>query len=111
MHCGPLGVHLECCACALLELCRFVYFGFHDHLGEWQPRLDAELAEAYSQFRTWCKARGVRTSQPLFKTTTLRMKTDFGVPSLNVKAHTSYLCIGWLADHMPQAELAKLQRV
>ena len=98
MHCGPAGVHLECGGCALLELCRNGQYGKHAEIGEWQPSLEAQLAEAYVQFRTWSKARGVRTSQPLFKTTTLRMTSKFAVSQLHVKAHTTLLVIDWLAE-------------
>ena len=97
MHCGPLGVHLECGACALLELCRCGHFGDGNGHTEWKPRLDAQLAEAYDQFGRWCRRRHVTHSQGLFKHTTLGMHQKFSVPKLKVKAHTSLLVIDWLA--------------
>jgi len=97
LHDDLLGMRQWACGGVLWELAWEGAWPSVGH-GPWQARLDAILAQAFTDFRFYCREHNIHSSQSRFKSTMLGMSTLQDWPILKSKGHNCAMVSLWLAE-------------
>ena len=100
MHAGPLGIHLAVLGSVLLELAREGMWGrFEQHgVGRWKDRLNLQLANAYTEFRDFCKRKRLNVQQRRWTVAKLSMRKQKDRPLFKSKAWPALVIVDWLSE-------------
>ena len=101
--CDPMhALHLGICQWAAGSMLFILAWDFKQwgvFHGPQKTRLDGALRKAHAQFRKWCRARAIYTSQAVFSTNSIGKGEDFkAFPALAGKAANLRWVTMWLND-------------